>query len=44
MLLILQLILKYILSVCFIITLVFILIGITNLVDHTIQNKNNKLY
>lgn len=44
MILILQLILKYILSVCFIITLVFVLIGIVSLIYHTIQNKNNKKY
>ena len=42
MLLILQLILKYILSICFIITLVFILLGVLSLIYHTVQNKNNK--
>ena len=44
MLLILQLILKYILSVCFIITLVFILLGVLSLIYPTAQNKYIKKY
>ena len=42
MLLILQLILKYILSVCFIITLVFILLGVLSLIYHTVQKQKQQ--
>ena len=42
MLFILELILKYILSVCFIIVVVFEIFGILILIYHIIQDKNNK--
>ena len=44
MLFILELILRYILSVCFILAVVFEIFGILALVYHVIQNKNNKKY